>query len=234
MDQRLPSGSTLLVLSTKNATRFPKTRWKMQFFPQQAPSGGKSGQRRDKRPGCPSSSDKTQRLCLREQLEGKEWLWSCKAPRELLCSPGGFTLRLPACHSWHPEEPDVEKIQQSFHVHKAHKGAQSEITFVIVPLKHLIKIHHHSKSRNSSAPGIAEICWGCGSARYVNLDQHEMNLISTKCPLCPAMPLGSALLPPSEEPSAQGLASNRLRCLMCSSAPQSSRSCWERAAQGKR
>lgn len=77
-----------------------------------------------------------------------------------MCSPVGFTLLLrpPACHNWHTGEPDVERIQQCS-VHKAHKGAQSEIRFA-VPVKHQIKIHGSynlppSKSHHSSAPGIA-------------------------------------------------------------------------------
>lgn len=142
------------------------------------------------------------RLCLREQLEGKDWLCSREAPRELLwkCSSVGFTLLLrpPACHSWHPKEPDVERIQQSCNpsTHKAHRGAQKS-----VPLKHLIKTHGSynlppSNSHHSSAPGIVETSWGCRSARDVKPDQPQVNSALTKYPLCPAMALGSALLPP--------------------------------------
>lgn len=178
------------------------------------------------------------RLCLREQLEGKDWPWSCETPREFLCCPVGFTLLLTP-HSWHPEEPDVEKDPAILQWTQSTQGSSEwNIGFAVVPLKHPIKIHgsYHlppSKSHHSSAPGPAETCWGCRSARDVNPDQPEVNLVSTKCPCAQQCLWDQLCFPPGEEPSAQRFTSS-IRCLVCSSPPQSSKSCWDRAARGKR
>lgn len=128
MDQRLPSGSTVLVLSTESATGFPKTRWKSNSFSSRHLLEGNQGREETKGQAalpvqtkhrhCPAAPHTLQALL--ERAAGREGVAvSSKAPRELLCSPVGFTLRPPACHSWYPEEPDVDKIQQSFYVHKA-------------------------------------------------------------------------------------------------------------------
>lgn len=131
---------------------------------------------------------------MREYLEGRIGCAAVRhwgAPLNVLPSGIYSAADTPACHrsqTWRGSSNSV---------HKAHKGAQGEIRFTIVPLKHHIKIHGSynlppSKSHHSSAPGVAEASWGCQSAGDVEPAQPEVNLVFSKCPLCPAVPLGSA------------------------------------------
>lgn len=78
MDQGLLSGTTVLVLSAKSATRFPKTGWKMQLFAQQGNQG-----REDTKAQAALLSQRKHRLCLGEQLEGKD-CWVLEGTWELL------------------------------------------------------------------------------------------------------------------------------------------------------
>lgn len=138
MDQGLLSATTILVLSAKSATRFPKSGLKMQLFAQQVRSGGKSGQRRHKSPGCPPRSEETQAL-----LSSLEAVLGRAAGREGLLGPGTHTgaplnvlpsgiysAETPSLPQLAPQGVDVERIQQSFNAlytkHTGELGVKSD------------------------------------------------------------------------------------------------------------
>lgn len=128
-----------------------------------------------------------------------------EAPRELLCCHHHLGVHLRCCTAVQlaiagtptPEsqgkEVDVERIQQSSQCRaksslqsEVHKGAQSEIGFPTITLKHLIKINCSynlppSKSHHSSLPNLLLVtCWGCSTVTDVEPGQPEMKSVSRK------------------------------------------------------
>lgn len=128
-----------------------------------------------------------------------------EAPRELLCCCHHLGVHLRCCTAAQPaitgtpapesqgKEVDVERIQQSSQCRaksslqsEVHKGAQSEIGFPTITLKHLIKINCSynlppSKSHHSSLPNLLLVtCWGCSSVTDVEPGQPEMKSVSRK------------------------------------------------------